>query len=138
IAAVGVMLWLGNQKNLNQAAKVVPTITQAATIVPSVTQSATVSGAATAVQEFTVEGGSYYFKPNIIKVKKGDTVKITFNSAGGVHDFVIDEYKIKSEKITSGNSTVINFVADKIGTFAYYCSIGNHREMGMVGKLIVE
>jgi plastocyanin len=29
-------------------------------------------------------------------------------------------------------------VADKKGTFEYYCSVGQHRALGMKGKLVVE
>lgn len=87
---------------------------------------------------FTVEGGAFYFKPNQITVKKGDTVKITFNNAGGFHDFVIDEYNVKTARLNSGQSATVTFVADKAGTFEYYCSVGNHRSMGMKGTLVVQ
>lgn len=132
IAAVGAMLWLGNSKNTTQAARVVPTITHAqqpTAVVTQASESATVA--------IAVEGGSYYFKPNEIKAKKGDKVKITFTNAGGFHDFVIDAYNVKTERVASGKSTTVEFVADKVGTFEYYCSVGNHRQMGMTGKLIV-
>jgi len=136
IAAVGVMLWLGNGKNNNQAVKVVATIAPTVEVSPTAVPSAT--GSATNVKEFTVEGGAFYFKPNVIKVKKGDTVKITFNNVGGTHNFVLDEYKVKTDVLASGKSTVVTFTADKIGTFEYYCGVGNHRAMGMTGKLTVE
>ena len=42
------------------------------------------------------------------------------------------------EKINGGETDSIEFVADKVGTFEYYCSVGQHRSMGMVGKLTVE
>jgi uncharacterized cupredoxin-like copper-binding protein len=32
----------------------------------------------------------------------------------------------------------VQFVADKTGTFEFYCSVGNHRQMGMVGTLVVQ
>ena len=134
IAAVGAMLWLGNSKNTNQAAKVVPTTTQAQEPTAIATQGASESAT---VKAIAVEGGAYYFKPNEIKVKKGDKVKITFTNAGGIHDFVIDAYNVKTERIANGKSTTVEFVADKVGTFEYYCSVGNHRQMGMTGKLIV-
>jgi plastocyanin len=103
---------------------------------PSV--AAEVSGAMDAVNEITVNGGSFYFKPNEIHVKKGQKVKITLKNDGGLHDFVIDELHVKSDRIKSGESTIIEFTPDKTGTFEYYCSVGNHRQMGMKGNLIVE
>ena len=73
-----------------------------------------------------------------IKVKVGEMIKIEFTSTDGFHDFVIDELNAKTERVTSGKSTVIEFVADKAGTFSYYCSVGNHRSAGMVGNFMVE
>jgi cytochrome c oxidase subunit II len=142
VAAVGVMLWLGNNKNNTQSTQVTPTTTTEQTA-PSTdgptgtaTESAT-EGAMTMEKAISVEGGNFFFKPNEIRVKKGEKVTITFTSAGGMHDFVIDEFNVKSETINSG-STTVEFTPDKAGTFEFYCGIGMHRKMGMVGKLIVE
>ncbi|BCX14577.1 MAG: hypothetical protein KatS3mg088_260 [Patescibacteria group bacterium] len=85
-----------------------------------------------------VEGGMYYFNPDVIKVKKGETVKISFRSVDGVHDFVIDEFDARTEIIREGQTAEVSFVADKTGEFEYYCSVGNHRALGMKGTLVVE
>lgn len=90
------------------------------------------------VKEFTVTGGNFKFDPSEIRVNAGDTVKITFTNAEGFHDLVINEFSAKTAQIKSGESETIEFVADKVGTFEYYCSVGSHRAQGMVGKLIVE
>lgn len=92
------------------------------------------------VKEFTVNGASLKFDPAVIKVKKGDTVRITFKNTGekGIHDFVIDEFDVATSELASGEEEEIEFVVDKTGTFEYYCSVGDHRAMGMVGSLIVE
>ena len=85
----------------------------------------------------SVEGGSFYFKPNEITVKKGEKVKIKLNSVSMQHDFVIDELNVKSALTPSGQSSEVEFIADKVGEFEYYCSVANHKAQGMVGKLIV-
>jgi plastocyanin len=90
------------------------------------------------VKTFTVEGSSFKFVPNEIQVKKGDSVKIVFKNAEGFHDWVLDEFNAKSKQIPAGQTDTVEFVADKTGTFEYYCSVGKHRQQGMVGKLIVE
>jgi len=89
-------------------------------------------------KEFTVTGKNFSFSPSTIRVKKGDTVKITFKNTGGFHDFKIDEFDVKTAQIQDGQSETVTFVADKAGTFDYYCSVGQHRANGMEGKLIVE
>jgi len=86
----------------------------------------------------TVTGKNFSYSPNEIKVKKGDTVKVVFQNTGGFHDFVIDEFSLKTATIADGQSETVEFTADKTGTFEFYCSVGTHRQMGMKGNLIVE
>lgn len=90
------------------------------------------------VVEITMEAGSFYYTPNSITVHQGDTVRIVMNAVDMMHDFVIDELDVKSPVIRSGESTTIEFVADQVGEFEFYCSVGSHRQLGMVGTLIVE
>ena len=87
---------------------------------------------------FNVTAGGFYFAPNVIRVRKGDTVKIVLTNAGGHHNFVIDEFNVKMEPTDSGQVATVEFIADKIGTFEYYCGIGSHRQLGQKGTLIVE
>ncbi len=106
------------------------------------TQSSPASASAVAIMEgdvkvFTLEGGSFYYKPNMIEVKKGDKVKVVINSVSMMHDFVIDELDVKSEMAKSGSSTTVEFTASKVGRFEFYCSVGQHRAQGMVGTFVV-
>lgn len=93
---------------------------------------------ADAKNTFTVTGSNFSFDVKEIKVKKGDTVTVVFKNADGFHDWNLDEFNAHSKKIQGGAEDTITFTADKTGTFEYYCSVGKHRQMGMVGKLIVE
>lgn len=88
------------------------------------------------VKEFTVDGKNFAFTPALVSVKKGDTVRIKFINSQGFHDFVIDEFKVATPQIKEGEA-VVEFVADKTGSFEYYCSVGSHRAMGMKGTLQV-
>jgi len=90
------------------------------------------------VKEFTVTAKNFSFTPSTIAVKQGDKIKITFNVTEGMHDFKIDEFGAATKQSKAPATETIEFVANKIGTFEYYCSVGQHRAMGMVGKLIVE
>ncbi len=92
----------------------------------------------TAVKEFTVTGKNFSFDPSIITVKKGDKVKITFNNTQGFHNFVIDEFGVATKQVQSPDTEVLEFIADKVGSFEYYCAVGSHRAMGMKGTLKVE
>jgi len=91
-----------------------------------------------ALKEFFISGKNFSFDPAFITVKKGDRVKINFKNTNGFHDFVIDEYGISTKQANSPITEVLEFTADKIGSFEYYCSVGTHRSMGMKGILVVE
>lgn len=90
------------------------------------------------VAVISIEGGSFYFKPNEIRVKKGQKVRIEMKSVSMMHDFVIDELNVKMPVTKSGDTGVVEFTADQVGSFEFYCSVGQHRAQGQVGTLIVE
>ncbi|MBI4020035.1 MAG: cupredoxin domain-containing protein, partial [Candidatus Aenigmarchaeota archaeon] len=73
-----------------------------------------------------------------LRVKQGDKVRIEFTSSNGFHDWVVDEFGAKTERVQTGGSASVEFVADKKGVFEYYCSVGEHRAQGMKGNLVVE
>lgn len=85
-----------------------------------------------------VEGGAYYFKPEEIRVKKGEKVRIVFTNAGGTHDFVIDELNVKTKITQTGETVEVEFTPTEAGEYNYYCNVANHRALGMEGTLIVE
>lgn len=79
----------------------------------------------------------FAFSETSITVKKGQTVRVELTITDGTHDWVLDEFSAKTKQASTGTVTV-EFTADKTGEFEYYCSVGSHRSMGMVGTLIVE
>ena len=89
------------------------------------------------VVEVTVEGSNYKFSPTTITALRGDTVRLTFKSMGGIHNLVIDQFEVETSQLGEGEEEEVEFVADKMGGVEDYCAIANHKAMGMVGKLIV-
>jgi len=85
-----------------------------------------------------ISGKNFEFSETVITVKKGEMVTINFESTEGFHDFVIDEFDAATDQVRPGTPTSVTFVADQTGEFEYYCSVGTHRELGMVGTLVVE
>ena len=90
------------------------------------------------VEEFALVASNFEYDIKEIRVKKGTKVKISLTVSEGFHDFVIDEFSGRIQRIGSGEDSSTEFVASEIGEYEYYCSVGNHRELGMVGKLIIE
>jgi len=95
-------------------------------------------GPTSSAKEFFITGKNFTFTPSTITVKKGDTVKITFKSEGGAHDLTIPDFNVQTNILQSGKEEIIQFTADKTGTFEYFCSVGNHKQMGMKGQLVVQ
>lgn len=88
-----------------------------------------------------MEAGAFYYAPNVITVKKGQKVRIDMTSVGDsgmmMHDFNIDELDVSMDALPEGESGSVEFVADTVGEFEYYCSVGEHRANGQIGTLIV-
>ncbi|MEI6378703.1 MAG: cupredoxin domain-containing protein [Candidatus Falkowbacteria bacterium] len=89
---------------------------------------------------FHVASGMFWYAPNEIKVKKGDTVTIDFSNTGGMHDFNLPAFGKKTKVIKAGETDSFTFKADQKGTFEFYCSVGKgyHRMKGQIGVLLVE
>lgn len=73
-----------------------------------------------------------------LRVRQGETVRVELRSIDMPHDFVVDELGVATEIFPAGQGGYVEFVADNVGTFEYYCSVGSHRERGMKGIIIIE
>jgi len=109
---------------------VVEDVTESTSDTPAVVEGTT--------KTFTIDSYSYGYDVKEIRVTEGDTVTINLTNSAGLHDWVVDEFDAATEIIRAGEETSVTFVADKVGTYEYYCSVGNHRAQGMIGTLIVE
>ncbi len=97
------------------------------------------TGMADGKMVFVGKGGEIDGKTNPdLKANVGDTISLTLISGDGVaHNFYLDELNVKSADVSGqGSSISVEFAIDKEGTFAYYCNIPGHRQIGMEGKLI--
>lgn len=88
--------------------------------------------------EFNVTAKQFSFEPNPIRVKLGDRVRLNITSIDVTHGFSLPDFGI-SEVLEPGKTTSVEFIANKKGRFAFYCSIvcgAGHT--GMRGNIIVE
>ena len=95
------------------------------------------------VKTISISGENFKFSIDgednpTIYAREGERVVIEFTSTSGLHDFVVDELEVATKRVGAGESTSVEFVVNKAGTFSYYCSVGDHRAKGMEGKFIVE
>ncbi len=90
------------------------------------------------LREFEITATRYKFTPDTITVNKGDTVRIRLTSIDVTHGIRLNEFDV-NVKTPPGKPEIIEFVADKAGTFPFrcsvYCGLGHP---DMKGTLIVE
>jgi len=90
-------------------------------------------------KQIVIEASEYKYSVSSLNFKKGEKVKLTLKNVGNApHDFVIDEINVRTKTIMPGESTSLEFTPEVIGKFKFYCSIGNHRQLGMEGEVSVE
>jgi plastocyanin len=87
--------------------------------------------------QVNINGYNYRFEDNDIILKVGVPVTLTFTSQEGFHDLISDELGIATQRLNQGERDEIFITPEEIGEFEFYCSVGNHREQGMVGIIRV-
>lgn len=89
--------------------------------------------------EFTIVGENGRWKPDIIRVNQGDKVVLRLTSGDVVHGLALPAFGVMEDDIYPGKFTTVEFVADKVGTFPFFCTvICSPRHAQMKGELIVE
>jgi carboxymethylenebutenolidase len=73
-----------------------------------------------------------------IRVAYGQAIALEISSYEGEHDIRVDEIGLASNVVNEGDITTVNITPMRKGEFQYYCSVGNHRHLGMSGRFIVE
>ncbi len=95
-------------------------------------------GVSDSVVEVKLEAKQWEFVPSEVRVRLGDTVRMTITSSDVDHGFAINEFGV-SEKIPAGETVTFEFVADKKGTYRQYCNVVcGLGHAGMIGDFIVE
>lgn len=83
------------------------------------------------------------FTPATLSVPAGALVHVTFTNEDVApvvqHNWVVEGIAdASSETVAPGEESVFDFTAPaEAGEFAFYCSIGDHRDRGMEGTLTV-
>ena len=91
-----------------------------------------------AVHEIQVTLRKYEFSPGSLRVKKGERVRLIMLAVDHDHGFKLDDFDI-NQKVRKGSTAVIEFTADKSGTFQFRCSnVCGLGHRGMKGTLVVE
>lgn len=83
---------------------------------------------------------NFAFEPGAIDVPAGLVTFNLQNAGTSRHDMVVDVNGVvmESETYAGGEGGLWEIMLDQPGTYAFWCSIGNHRERGMEGVLTVQ
>lgn len=89
-------------------------------------------------QTVTVVGRKLKFHPDILRVRRGETVTVRFKNRGFVtHSFHVNELDVHSETIAPDESTTVSFRVGGADTYAFTCEVAEHKVAGMKGTIEV-
>ena len=88
-------------------------------------------------QIIPVRMSGYRFEPRLINVAQGSKIRLALTASGRTYGMAIDGYGV-SAVCAPGQTVYLDFVADKAGTFGYYChmDVGSSKNR-MTGRLVV-
>jgi cytochrome c oxidase subunit 2 len=90
------------------------------------------------VHEIQVTLRKYEFSPGSLRVKKGEPVRLIMSAVDHDHGFKLDDFNI-NRKIAKGTTVIVEFTADKAGTFQFRCSnVCGLGHRNMKGTLVVD
>ncbi|MBC8495319.1 cytochrome c oxidase subunit II [archaeon] len=90
------------------------------------------------VREFDLIARNWNFEPSEIRVNLGDNVELHIKSVDVTHGFMLSQFGV-NEMLEPGQEVNVNFIADKTGTFTFFCNVPCGAGHGsMRGQLIVE
>ena len=75
------------------------------------------------------------FEPSVLKVRKGDSLRLLLKSADGEHCFALDAFRIE-KRILPGRTTAVEVTLDRPGEYSFYCCLESAREAAR-GRLVV-
>ena len=88
--------------------------------------------------EIRVTARKYEFVPSVIKVKRGDHIRLVITALDRDHGFKLEAFHV-DQKLSKGEPVTVEFTADQTGTFpfecSHFCGLGHQK---MKGQLRVE
>jgi heme/copper-type cytochrome/quinol oxidase subunit 2 len=81
-------------------------------------------GAVSVARADTVEivASSSGFRPKVVNVRRGETVRFQLTSADTDHCFALEAFRVE-KRIRPGQATVLDLTPERAGTFAFYCCL---------------
>ncbi len=86
-------------------------------------------------QELEVVASASGFRPKLLRLRKGEAVRLVLRSADREHCFAVDELRVE-KRILPGRATQLELLPDRAGSFTFYSCLEPDDE-ALRGRLIV-
>jgi heme/copper-type cytochrome/quinol oxidase subunit 2 len=90
---------------------------------------------ATAQQKLKVEVSNEGFKPKVVNLRRGETIRLVLTTADEEHCFAVDALRIE-KRIVPGKATEVDLSVEKAGSLPFYCCLEPSREV-LHGRIVV-
>jgi heme/copper-type cytochrome/quinol oxidase subunit 2 len=75
------------------------------------------------------------FRPDTLKVRRGETLRLQVETADDEHCFAVDELRVE-KRVLPGKSVLVELTPERAGTLRLYCCLEGP-DNGPRGKLVV-
>lgn len=90
---------------------------------------------APAQDEIEIVASRAGFRPKLVKLRKGETVRLLLKTADEEHCFALDAWRIE-KRVSPGKTTSAELTPDRTGEFPFYCCLEPDNK-ALQGKLVV-
>ncbi len=80
------------------------------------------SAALQAVEEIEVAASNTGFKPALLRLRRGDAVRLSLRTEDGEHCFAVDAFRVE-KRVVPGRATSVDLTPDRAGEFPFYCCL---------------
>jgi len=76
------------------------------------------------------------FRPSVLNLHKGETIRLVLTTSDVEHCFAVDELRVE-KRIVPGRATELDLTPDRPGNYRFYCCLESRNEK-LQGRLSVE
>lgn len=93
-------------------------------------------GVSAQLRTFTITANKNIFTPSTVIAYTGDTIHINFTAVDATYDISFPDYNMKQTS-HKGQTTVLEFQAQAVGDFTYYCDLCGGLTSSARGHIII-
>ena len=98
------------------------------------------AGSGSGGQRIEIVGTEFQLEPSEVQVDEPGTYTFVFSNEGGtIHALEVEGHGVEEEtgEIDAGETAELTVELSEAGEYELYCPVGNHRDEGMKGTIVV-